>query len=78
MTGMVDEATMARLPTLTDTAFDTLWTTSMIGHHEGAIDMAQKEIRDGADPDAIKVANMIVVTQQREIATMTHQISATS
>lgn len=77
MTGMVDQATLDRLQTLDDDAFDTLWTTSMISHHEGAVAMAQDEITHGQSPDAIHVATMIVTTQQREIATMTHLISAT-
>jgi uncharacterized protein (DUF305 family) len=77
MTGMVDQATLDRLPTLYDSAFDTLWTTSMIGHHEGAVSMAQDEIAQGESPDAKHVAQLIIESQQREIALMKHLISAT-
>ena len=77
MTGMVDQATMGRLASLTDDAFDTLWVTSMIGHHQGAIVMAQDEIAHGHSPDARHVAELIITAQQREIAMMTHLISAT-
>lgn len=70
MQGMVDGATMKRLQTLTGTEFDTLWLTSMIGHHEGAIDMGDTEIAEGANTDAKTLAQDIVVTQQAEIDQM--------
>lgn len=76
MKGMVDQATLDKLRTLDDEAFDTLWVTSMIGHHQGAITMAQDEIAHGQSPDAVHVATLIVTAQQREIAMMTHLISA--
>jgi uncharacterized protein (DUF305 family) len=76
MMGMVDQATLDRLHTLNDDGFDTLWTTSMIGHHEGAVKMAQDEMAHGESPDGVRVARTIVTTQQREIAVMTHLISA--
>jgi uncharacterized protein (DUF305 family) len=76
MAGMVDQATLDRLASLDDDAFDTLWVTSMIGHHQGAIAMAQDEIAHGRSADAIHVARLIITAQQREIAMMTHLISA--
>ncbi|EHB56078.1 protein of unknown function DUF305 [Mycolicibacterium rhodesiae JS60] len=76
MAGMVDDATITRLQSLNDAAFDTLWARSMIGHHQGAITMAQDEIAHGQSADAIHTARLIVEAQQREIAIMTHLISA--
>jgi uncharacterized protein (DUF305 family) len=76
MAGMVDQATLDRLQSLDDAAFDTLWVTSMIGHHQGAIMMAQDEITHGQNADAIQVATVIITAQQREIAMMTHLISS--
>jgi uncharacterized protein (DUF305 family) len=76
MMGMVDQATLDRLHTLNDDGFDTLWATSMIGHHEGAVRMAQDEVAHGESPDGVRVAKTIVTTQQREIAVLTHLISA--
>lgn len=70
MQGMVDGATMKRLGTLKGAEFDTLWLQSMIGHHEGAIAMANTEIADGADADAKDLAAEIVKTQQAEIDQM--------
>jgi uncharacterized protein (DUF305 family) len=77
MAGMVDQSTMDRLKSLDGAAFDTLWVTSMISHHQGAITMAQNEIAHGQSADAIHAAVLIVEAQQREISTMTHLISAT-
>lgn len=76
MAGMVDQPTMARLKTLDGDAFDTLWVTSMIGHHQGAIAMAKDEIAHGQSADAMHVATLIITAQQREIAMMTHLVSA--
>jgi uncharacterized protein (DUF305 family) len=47
-----------------------LFLTGMIGHHEGAITMAQDEIRDGRFAQAVDMARSIVTTQQQEIDTM--------
>ncbi|HET7739856.1 MAG TPA: DUF305 domain-containing protein, partial [Mycobacterium sp.] len=56
MDGMVDGPTMSKLETLRGVEFDTLWLQSMIGHHEGAITMANTEIADGANTDAKALA----------------------
>ena len=53
---MVDDATMARLASLNGAEFDTLWLQSMIGHHQGAIEMAKAEIANGENVDAIGLA----------------------
>lgn len=47
-----------------------LFLTQMIEHHEGAITMAQNEIKDGQYPDTIALAQSIVTSQQQEIDTM--------
>jgi uncharacterized protein (DUF305 family) len=75
MAGMVDDATMNRLPSLQGEEFDTLWIRSMILHHQGAVDMAQTEIAHGQNPDALNIAKIIVSSQQREIAYMNHPLS---
>ncbi|WP_245905832.1 DUF305 domain-containing protein [Mycolicibacterium palauense] len=77
MAGMVDEETMQRLPTLYDGVFDTLWKTSMISHHQGAVAMAQDELAHGESSAAKHLANLIIESQQREILRMKHFISAT-
>jgi uncharacterized protein (DUF305 family) len=70
MDGMVDTATMARLPSLTGTPFDVLWLESMIRHHQGAVAMAMPEIEHGENPKAVKMAKIIVDWQQLEIGRM--------
>ncbi|MCU1698432.1 MAG: hypothetical protein JWR34_4495 [Mycobacterium sp.] len=77
MPGMVDDATMTQLKSLSGPAFDELWLTSMIDHHQGAVTMAHTEIADGQNPDAKKLAEMIITAQQREIAQMNNLVSAT-
>ena len=42
----------------------------MVPHHEGAIAMAQAELRYGKNEQLRRMAQEIVVTQQQEIATM--------
>ncbi|MBV8967062.1 MAG: DUF305 domain-containing protein [Mycobacteriaceae bacterium] len=75
MEGMVDDATMNRLPSLSGAQFDTVWITAMIGHHQGAVTMAQAELAHGQNPDAQKMARLIITAQQREISYMTDLIS---
>jgi uncharacterized protein (DUF305 family) len=75
MTGMVDETTMRQLPTLTGADFDTHWIEAMISHHRGAVAMAQTELARGQNPDATRLAQAIVMTQQVEITQMTDLIS---
>lgn len=42
----------------------------MIPHHQGAVEMAQIEIKYGKDPELLKLANDIVAAQESEIALM--------
>jgi hypothetical protein len=44
--------------------------TMMAPHHQGAIDMAQAELRYGHNPVLARIAQEIIVTQQQEIAAM--------
>ena len=74
MAGMVDEAAMAKLASLNGAEFDTLWLESMIGHHQGAIEMAKAEIANGENVDAIGLAKTIVGTQQAEIDQMNRML----
>lgn len=74
MQGMVDDATMAKLETLSGPEFDTLWLQSMIGHHQGAIEMARAELAKGENVDAKRLAQSIVDTQQAEIDQMNQML----
>jgi uncharacterized protein (DUF305 family) len=70
MHGMVDAATMKKLESLKGNEFDTLWLESMIGHHRGAVEMANAEIANGASADAKSLARQIVTAQEAEIKQM--------
>ncbi|WP_434992879.1 DUF305 domain-containing protein [Arthrobacter sp. Ld5] len=70
MEGMLSDDEMAELDRAEGTEATRLFLESMTVHHEGAIDMAQDEIEDGENPDAIELARTIVTTQQAEIDEM--------
>ena len=42
----------------------------MIPHHQGAVEMAEYEIKYGKSPEMIRLARKIVTAQQQEIAEM--------
>ena len=44
--------------------------TMMIPHHQGAVDMAEAELRFGRDPVLRRLAQGIIVEQRQEIAVM--------
>jgi uncharacterized protein (DUF305 family) len=46
----------------------------MISHHQGAIDMANTEITNGRNSDAIAMAKQMVSTQQGEIDQMNRML----
>jgi uncharacterized protein (DUF305 family) len=70
MAGMMSEQDMAALQNAQGVEAAKLFLTQMITHHEGAITMAQDEIKNGQFPAAKELAQSIVTTQQREIDTM--------
>jgi uncharacterized protein (DUF305 family) len=49
---------------------DTLFAAAMIAHHQGAIDMAQAELRYGHDQQLRRLAQEIIITQGQEIPVM--------
>jgi len=51
-------------------AFDEMFLTMMVEHHEGAIEMAKVEQADGESAEAIDLAAEIEEAQIEEIATM--------
>jgi uncharacterized protein (DUF305 family) len=70
MSGMMSEQDMTALKDAQGVDAGKLFLTQMIAHHEGAITMAQSEIKDGQYPPAVEMARAIVTTQQQEIDTM--------
>ncbi len=48
----------------------------MVPHHQGAVDMAEAELRFGHDPVLRRLAQGIIVEQQQEIAVMRQALAA--
>ncbi|GAA2574801.1 DUF305 domain-containing protein [Dactylosporangium fulvum] len=70
MPGMMSQQEMQQLAAASGTAFDKMFLTMMIKHHEGAVEMARTEQEKGADPAAKKLAADIATSQTAEIAEM--------
>ena len=67
MPGMVPDQAMAALRDAQGAEASKLFLNNMIGHHKGAIAMAQDEIKSGQYPPAVAMAHSIVTSQQKEI-----------
>lgn len=65
--GMLDGAEMQALQEASGPEVQELFLEGMIEHHQGAIDMAEQEIEEGAYPPALELAERIIDTQQAEI-----------
>jgi hypothetical protein len=64
-------STMMAGMTITPTGdVDRDFATMMIAHHQGAVDMAQAELRHGTNEQLRRIAQEIVVDQIQEIAAM--------
>lgn len=69
--GMATDAEMEQLEKADGATASQLYLEMMIKHHEGAIKMAQTEIKEGENPEAVQLAKDIESSQQKEITTMT-------
>lgn len=70
MPGMMSGEDMQALEDVRGEAFQEMWLTMMIKHHEGAIEQAEAEQEKGEFAPAIELANEIKATQQAEIDKM--------
>lgn len=70
MPGMMSGDQMQQLESASGAAFDKLFLELMIVHHQGAIEMAETEIADGSNPEAVTLAQKIKSDQTAEIAEM--------
>jgi uncharacterized protein (DUF305 family) len=70
MSGMLTLDELDELAGLRGDAFDRAWLEAMIRHHEGAIDMAEDVLADGADPAMRSLAERIIDAQRAEIDRM--------
>lgn len=69
-TGSMTDGDMAALDAATGPAADKLFLEQMIQHHQGAIDMANVELKDGQNPDAKALATKINADQTAQIKQM--------
>ena len=69
-----DNAAMTKMMTAMDIKpsgdADADFVAMMVPHHQGAIDMAQAQLRHGHNEQLRRLAQEIIVTQQEEIAAM--------
>ncbi len=70
MDGVMTQDQMTRLQNATGADFDRMWLKMMIEHHQGAVDMANTELANGANADAKAMAQNIITAQQAEIQQM--------
>ena len=69
MGGMLSDAELAELAALKGAAFDQMFLTAMIAHHEGALDMVEM-INDSSNSEVKTLAANIVTSQSAEIEAM--------
>jgi uncharacterized protein (DUF305 family) len=70
MPGMMTQEEMRKLTAASGSAFDKMFLTMMIKHHQGAVEMAKTEQAHGSDPAAKKLAGDIATSQTAEITEM--------
>lgn len=70
MDGMMTADQLMNLGTLQGAEFDSAWIKAMIGHHEGAIEMATVVIAKGSNSQVRILAEAIIIGQQKEISTL--------
>lgn len=70
MPGLMSSEEMAKLKKTSGAAFDTMFLTMMVTHHQGAITMAQAEKSKGAYGPAKSLADSVITDQSAEIKQM--------
>lgn len=70
MPGMMSDEQMRRFQAASGAALDRMFLSMMIEHHQGAVTMAETELRDGLNAEAKQLAQRIKDSQTKEIAEM--------
>lgn len=70
MGGMMTPEQMTALGQASGAEFDRMFLQMMVEHHRGAVEMAQSELADGTNPEALALAQEIADAQQAEISEM--------
>ncbi len=68
--GMATDAELQKLDQADGADGQKMYLVMMTAHHEGAIKMAQTELSDGKNPEAVQLAKAIVASQQQELTVM--------
>lgn len=68
--GMMSDDDMAALEAASGDDASVLFLEQMVEHHEGAIEMAEQEVDNGQNADAVELAERIIDAQSAEIAEM--------
>lgn len=68
--GMMSEEDLAALEAAGGAEAARLFLEQMIVHHEGAVEMAQTQVDEGSNPDAVELARTIIDAQTAEIQEM--------
>ena len=68
--GMMTDDDLTALQSADGATASKLYLEQMIVHHEGAVDMAQTQVRDGSNADATALAEDIITAQNAEIQQM--------
>lgn len=74
MPGMLTDEELAEIEDAPAEDFDRLWLEGMIEHHEGAILMAEDQLRDGVVPYVSELSEEIIEVQDAEIEYMREMI----
>ncbi|WP_432194396.1 DUF305 domain-containing protein [Streptomyces sp. bgisy027] len=77
MAGMMDAKDMDELMKASGKAFDTLFLTLMVEHHEGAVKMAETEKGEGRHGPSTELADAVVTAQTAEIQEMNKLLGKT-
>ena len=68
--GMMTKDDLKMLAAATGPAFEQMWVTMMIAHHEGAVMMAREVLTAGKEPRVQALAQTVIASQTAEIAQM--------
>ncbi|RXR25065.1 DUF305 domain-containing protein [Oerskovia turbata] len=76
MDGMLSDEEIQALEAADAATVSRLFLEGMIAHHEGAVDMAEAELADGENAEALALAQEIIDAQEAEIKEMQELLAA--
>jgi uncharacterized protein (DUF305 family) len=70
MAGLMSDAEMRQLTASKGTDFDRMFARMMIAHHNGAIEMANAQLKNGTNAEAKALAQQVITSQSAEVTQM--------